>query len=116
MVEEAKRAGLLVDDEKVALVLGARGQGFAAPNPDACLHESLTGPWRLAEYVWKPHWNGETEWRANHFARRAWPKQPIVHDAAWLRRGGYSERLPTDAVRLGAMGAAAPTADPAALA
>jgi uncharacterized protein (DUF2235 family) len=114
MIEEARKAGLLVDDEKVALVLGARGQGFVAPNADACLHESLTGPWRLAEYVWKPHWNGETEWRANHFARRAWPKQPIVHDAAWLRRGGYSERLPTDAVRLGAMGAAAPTADPAA--
>jgi hypothetical protein len=35
MIEEARRAGLLVDDEKVALVLGARGQGFAAPNADA---------------------------------------------------------------------------------
>ena len=114
MIAEAKSAGLMVDDEKVALVLGARGRGFAPANADAMLHESLTGPWRLAEYVWKPLWNGQaTEWRANHFARRTWPKQPIVHDAAWLRGGDYSERLPPDAVRLGTMGAAAPTGDPA---
>jgi uncharacterized protein (DUF2235 family) len=117
MIEEAKSAGLLVDDEKVALVLGENGHGFAAPDPDACLHESLTPPWRLAEYVWRPRWNADTrttEWRANHFARRLWPRQPIVHDAAWLRGAGYSDRLPADAVRLGAMVAAAPAIGPAA--
>jgi uncharacterized protein (DUF2235 family) len=101
MIEEAKIAGLLIDDEKVSMVLGERGNGFARPNADAILHESLTPAWRAAEYVWKPHWNGETtEWRANHFRHRTWPQQPIVHDAAWARFGGYAERLPLDAVRL----------------
>jgi uncharacterized protein (DUF2235 family) len=101
MAMEAKSAGLLLDDEKLELVLGARGQGYAPPDPNALFHESLTPAWRPAEYVWKPHWNGEsTDWRANHFRHRTWPPQPIVHDVAWLRADGYSNRLPVDAIRL----------------
>jgi uncharacterized protein (DUF2235 family) len=103
MIEEARSAGLIFDDEKVALVLGARGAGYAPPDANAKLHESLTRAWQPVEYLWKPHWNGETtEWQANRFRRRTWPPKPLVHDAAWERAGGYTDRLPKDAVRLSA--------------
>jgi uncharacterized protein (DUF2235 family) len=102
MVGEARSAGLMVDDEKVALVLGERGQGFARPDANAMLHDSLTPWWRPVEYLPKPHWDGEaTRWRANRFRPRTWPSRPLVHDTAWERDGGqYAERLPADAVRL----------------
>ena len=102
MIDEARAAKLALDDEKVELVLGNRGQGFAPANADAKLHESLTRWWYPAEYVLKPHWNGSTtEWRANHFARRTWPARPCVHDSVWERESGkYATRLPADAVRL----------------
>lgn len=104
MIEEAKAAGLLVEEDKVELVLGRQGRGFVPPDPDGKLHESLTRAWYLAEYVPKPYWNGRTTWRANHFQRRAVPERPIVHDAAWLRSGGsYTTRLPADAVRLSSL-------------
>jgi uncharacterized protein (DUF2235 family) len=60
MIEEAKAAGLLVENNKVELVLGRQGRGFAPPDPDGMLHESMTRPWYLAEYVPKPYWEGRT--------------------------------------------------------
>jgi uncharacterized protein (DUF2235 family) len=93
MISEARAAGLITVDEKVSTVLGARDQGFVAPNANGKMHESLNKWWRPIEYVPKPHWN-----RAR---QRTWPPQPWVHDAAWEREGGrYAERLPRDAVRL----------------
>ncbi len=101
MIAEAKAAGLLVDDEKVATILGERGKGFAAPDPKAQLHDSMTLPWRLVEYVPKPHWNGQTtEWRQNRGRYRTWPERPCIHDAAWERGDAYRNRLPSDAVKL----------------
>lgn len=103
MIDEARRADLLLDQDKVDRILGRRGVGFAKPDPDGCLHESLTGRWRPAEYVLKPHWSDatkKTEWRANHYRRRSFPERPVVHDAAWQRAEGYAQRLPDDAVRL----------------
>jgi uncharacterized protein (DUF2235 family) len=102
MIDEARLAGLMLDERKVSLVLGECGQGYAAPDPDACLHESLTPYWKPVEFVPKPHWeHGQTTWRANRSRRRTWPPKPCVHDVAWLRDGGrYAERLPTDALRL----------------
>jgi uncharacterized protein (DUF2235 family) len=105
MIEEARTAGLELDEPTVSLILGQQGQGYAAPNPDATLHQSLTFWWRAAEYVPKPHWDEATRtttWRANRFRRRTWPPQPWVHDSAWAREGGaYAARtLPPDAIRL----------------
>jgi uncharacterized protein (DUF2235 family) len=103
IIGEARNSGLLVDDEKVETVLGRRGQGFAKPDPNGRMHESLTRWWRPMEYVPKPRWNDvtkSTEWRANRYRRRSFPVRPCVHDAAWERGEQYTTHLPRDAVRL----------------
>lgn len=104
MLNEAERDGILLDDRKVALILGRNGNGYAEPNADGCLHESLTSLWKLVEFVPRPRWDGsQIRWRANLFERRTWPPRPWVHDAVWLRdEGRYVEtlQLPSDAVRL----------------
>jgi uncharacterized protein (DUF2235 family) len=104
MMDEAAKAGLLLNNETVRLILGQRGQGFALPDPDACLHNSLTAWWQPVELVPKPHWDqdlGQSVWRANRSRHRTWPLQPVVHDAAWERHNGsYARDLPSDAIRL----------------
>ena len=103
MIQEAKAAGLQVDDEKVALILGERGGGFVPPDPNGPMHNSMSAAWRIVEYVPKPHWDSKTEtreWRRNLARQRTWPEKPCVDDGAWQRGGGYSDRLPADAVRL----------------
>jgi uncharacterized protein (DUF2235 family) len=57
MVDEARQAGLVLDTNAVDLILGRLGRGYAPPNPDAPLHNSLTRWWRPIEWVPKPHWN-----------------------------------------------------------
>jgi uncharacterized protein (DUF2235 family) len=104
MIDEAGVAGLILNKDTVDLILGQRGQGYVPPNPDACLHNSLTRWWWLVEFVPKPRWDpvkGQTEWRRNRARHRTWPPQPVVHDAAWQRHNGiYSQNLPSDAIRL----------------
>lgn len=102
MLDEARLAGLVLDERKVALVLGERGKGYAAPDHNGYLHELLTPFWKPVEFIPKPHWeNEQTTWRANRSRRRTWPPKPWVHHAAWLRQDGrYAERLPPDAIRL----------------
>jgi uncharacterized protein (DUF2235 family) len=103
VIGEARDADLLFNDEKVETILGRRGQGFVKPDPNGCMHESLTRWWRPMEYVPKPHWNDatqSTEWRANRYRQRSLPERPCVHDAAWERVGEYAARLPNGAVRL----------------
>lgn len=102
MFDEARRADLLLDEEKVALMLGERGEGYVRPDPDGKLHDSLTSGWQYLEHVPKPHWDGkQTTWRANKSRRRNWPTAPVVHDAVYERaQGRYAACLPPDAVRL----------------
>ena len=74
MVREAAIAGLLVN-------MGP-GVGEGA---STALHESLTGWWRLAEFLPKPHWDfdtGKQEWRMNLFRRRTMPDDAFVHESA----------------------------------
>lgn len=106
MLDEARRAGLLLDDAAADLVLGAGTQGadgYAKPDPDGMLHESLTPWWQPVEWVPRPHWDAATRqrsWRANRGKRREPPPGAVVHDAAWLRSGGYAAGLPDGVVRL----------------
>jgi len=102
MIGEARLAGLLLDEDRVALILGQKGDEYVAPDADARAHESLTRWWRPAEYLPKPHWEGGRKtWRANRFQPRSWPPAPQVHEAAWLRdQGNYARRLPPDAIRV----------------
>lgn len=102
MIGEASEVGLHLDPAKIETILGRHGQGFVRPDPNGCLHESLTRWWRPVEYLPKPHWSTtakRTEWRANRSDRRHFPAHPVVHDAAW-ERNGYAAQLPPGAIRL----------------
>jgi uncharacterized protein (DUF2235 family) len=102
MIGEAGKAGMLFDGKRVELVLGHAGHGYAPPDANARLHESLTWPWWPAEFVLKEHWDkvtGETHWRANLFGRRHFPTAPVVDDSAWARGADYLKRLPPDAIK-----------------
>jgi uncharacterized protein (DUF2235 family) len=102
MIGEARNAGMTFDDARVDLVLGQSGEGYAAADPNAKLHNSLTWAWSLAEIIPKKHWNQtkqQYEWRPNLFRRRTFPPAPLVDEAAWERAGDYSNRLPQDAVK-----------------
>jgi len=85
-------------------VLGRTGIGaYVRAEPTAMRHESLKGPWRLAEFVPKRHWNwktGKWEHRMNLFRRRTIPPQSLVHDSAYLQGAEYQKFIPADAVRV----------------
>jgi uncharacterized protein (DUF2235 family) len=103
MAKEAKKAGLLLDEERLEEVLGLRGGSYAPPDAKAKVHYGMR-PWfwALTEFVPKKHWNfnmGRWEWRANLFRRRWLPPAPVVHDVAWDIEG-YAR--PPGAVRLSA--------------
>ena len=103
MIGEASTAGLLMDEERLALVLRHQGKGFVTASPDALLHDSMTAPWRAAEFVPKRYWDRFAEqetWRINLFRHRSMGTAPVVHDVAWELPNGYASRLPGDAIRL----------------
>ncbi|MGE0723662.1 MAG: DUF2235 domain-containing protein [Alphaproteobacteria bacterium] len=114
MAEEARAAGLLLDDDRLATVLGDRGGGHAPPSPKATMHESLTWKWWPAEYVPKKRWDaatGRARWQIYNFKRREPGRRPVVHDAAWEVSETYARTLPADAIPLSrwrAEGAPAP--------
>ena len=100
MAREAAKAGLLLDSDRLAEVLGAAGR-YAPPSPTAKLHLGMR-PWfwALAEFVPKKHWSfpkRRWEWRMNLFRRRTLPPNPVVHDVAW-EIPNYP--VPTGAVKL----------------
>jgi uncharacterized protein (DUF2235 family) len=112
MIREAVQAGLLVDRARVDDILGvAPGSKYQKASVDFPLHESLTGFWRLAEFIPKPYYDRATQrrtWRANLFRRRdmsALPKPPdppipLVHGSAYLRGPEYVKRIPSNAQRV----------------
>jgi len=101
MLDEAKAAGLQTSADKKMEVLGGGGNPQYAPaSPNALMHESLTGAWKIAEFIPKRHWNWkESKWehRMNLFRRRTIPAGSWVHESAYLRGAEYAKRLPPDA-------------------
>lgn len=111
MIREAAVAGMSFNAERMDLVLGRSHGGFAAPDPNAKLHDSKTWPWWLAEFIPKKHWNqtgARYEWRPNLFRRRKFTPSASVSEAAWERSGNYAARLPDDARRTATQAPAAP--------
>jgi uncharacterized protein (DUF2235 family) len=103
MLKEAGTAGLMTDSARVDLILGRSGGGYASPNANAQLHESLTGLWQLAEYIPKRHYDwtlGREERRQNLSRRRTIPDGSLIHQAAYDRGSEYQKLLPADAVRV----------------
>jgi uncharacterized protein (DUF2235 family) len=105
MLDEAAAKGLLLDQTKRDAMLGRDGTGrYVPPNPKADAHESLTGFWHAAEFVWKKHYDRETGRegrRMNLHRRRTIPPGALVHASAYERGEAYSRRIPVDATRVG---------------
>jgi len=105
MLEEAKMAGLCLNADRQAEVLGQTPDStYAKPDPDACQHESLKGAWRIAEWIRKPHYDfktGKTKKRANHGRPRPIPPNSLIHESAYIRaNGAYAKKLPADAIKV----------------
>jgi uncharacterized protein (DUF2235 family) len=101
MIGEASKAGLKVNNDRANDVLGAGPGKYAPPDPNAPMHESLTGAWNLAEFVWKRHFDlktAETKREMNFYQRRTLPPKSLVHESVFQRDGGYSRRLPSDVI------------------
>lgn len=93
MVREAEAAGLLIDPVR-------RDKLFerSPPDPLAPPHESLSGFWKILEYVPKKHWSwAKSAWerRANRGRRRTVPDGSSIHRSVEQRGKDYYEsRLP----------------------
>lgn len=95
MLDEAEPHGLLVDSQKRQAVLGGAPPNVG-PDPRAIMHESLTGFWKLAEYVPKKHFDrntGRDEWRANRSRRRRVPQGSVIHWSVYERGPDYVATL-----------------------
>src|ERR1019366_7258391 len=102
MLEEAKKAGLCVDQCRQDEILGrSPGSTYVKPDVDGCAHESLKGFWKIAEWIRKPQYNAvthQTEMLRNRGKRRTIPPGSLVHESAFQRHGGaYKACLPPDA-------------------
>jgi len=71
---------------------------FATPNPLAAMHNSLTGLWRIAEFVPKKHYDAKTQrtgYRMNLFRRRTIPEEALIYEGAFQRGADYPKNRPT---------------------
>ena len=96
MLREAGGAGLFTVRAEVDKVMGG-APPYVPPSPNAKMHESLQGAWRLAEFIPKRHWDWaqqrETH-RMNLFRRRTIPEGAVIHQSVFSR-SGYKPSLPT---------------------
>ncbi len=106
MLDEAEQHGLIVNGQRRLEVLGrgpVPGITYVAPDANGPLHESLTGAWKLAEFVPKRHYNWTThrdEHRMNLSRRRTIPPGSVIHWSAYERAGDYAARLPLNVTPL----------------
>ena len=104
MLDEARNAGLVVDESKEADVLGLiPGSQYATARPDARKHESLAGPWVIAEFIPKKRWNSirkRWELKMNLFQRRFIPPNSLIHESAYLQGTDYQKRFPPGAIKV----------------
>jgi uncharacterized protein (DUF2235 family) len=100
MAAEAEANGLLVDLVRKNDIFGLTGNTkYLAEEPRAAAHESLTGWWRIAEFIPKRHYDwkkAREERRMNLFRRRTIPDGSLVHDSVFKRGPDYCKRLPSN--------------------
>ena len=96
MLREAKEAGLLLDDERVAGILGAQ-PSCVKPLANATIHNSLLPLWWLGEFwpIWTlrrvsppddPHPKFRGVPRFNLFRRRVIPEESCIHGSVLARK------------------------------
>lgn len=102
MLAEAYANGLLLDKARTDSVLGRAGGGYAVPDPNAVMHDSLTVPWWPAELVPKKRFDrdtGRTSRRMNLFRPRTIREGESVHESV-DRRANYAPPVPGNAPRV----------------
>jgi uncharacterized protein (DUF2235 family) len=100
MLAEAEKAGLRIDRQRAAQILGKTGDRRYVPaDANACIHKSLTWKWWVAEFVPKKHFDFKTRKlgrKMSLFRRRTIPPGSIVHESVIQRSGGYARSVPAD--------------------
>ena len=96
MVEEARRTGLRINTAmRNHLVLGRPRKGgrntYVPPNPNGCLHDSMTAGWRPLEWLPKISWKESQHGRALSLylprgEARFIPQGARIHHSAIARR------------------------------
>lgn len=80
ILREARHAGLIVDDSRLIKILRSNLEERAIwADP---IHNSLVGPWHLAEHWRKRVWNFERkkyEWKAGKYTPRTVPENALIH-------------------------------------
>jgi uncharacterized protein (DUF2235 family) len=92
MLREAKQAGFLVDDVKIAALLAG-----CRPDATAMIHESLKGAWRAMEYLPARRYDWKTKrtiWRYQPNKSRTMLESPILHRSVLDRMKARSEYRP----------------------
>lgn len=95
MVCEAAKHGLLFEIDRLQEMFAVKASAYVAADPTGPLHNSLTGWWRLLEFVPKKTYDPAThtwKWRMNRFRRRLIPEGSNVHDSVVARGGAYRAR------------------------
>lgn len=84
MLCEAVSLGLLVDPERADFVLGRNTQPPVAPDPSAKIHNSLTLPWWVLEYLPHSYFDlklKKAKWRIPFGASRPIPEGSVLHES-----------------------------------
>lgn len=106
LLKEAETSGLLTEPDRINLVLGKHTTRFyrssdlyrPAPQPGHKLHESLTGCWKLLEYIPQRYYDATQKkrlWRVPLGRPRFIPPESLIHSSAVACLNGlYTEEPP----------------------
>jgi uncharacterized protein (DUF2235 family) len=92
MMREAIAHGLLVDQTVLDRLLSGPPAGKSKPDPDAKMHNSMSGFWPLIEFVPVPR-GIHSAFRINFFRRRQVPDGALIHVSV-KSRTNYARPLP----------------------
>jgi uncharacterized protein (DUF2235 family) len=107
MLQEATAAGLKVNYERAAIVLGKAPRpetwtpDYVLPDPNAQIHRSLRGAWWILEFL--PHkyvdmlsGSPVVRWRIPMGAPRAIPKNSVIYEPAKPRMNKWDDSFQTE--------------------
>jgi|SoimicMinimDraft_17_1059745.scaffolds.fasta_scaffold01961_2 uncharacterized protein (DUF2235 family) len=98
MMAEALSCGLKVDQTKAKAILGdPQGAKWATPNSKGTIHNSLTKPWWIAEFLPHRYYDEATEkakWRIPLGALREVPDGSVLHETVEQRKSSGVDYSP----------------------
>jgi uncharacterized protein (DUF2235 family) len=102
MLDEARTAGLALNEDKVREILGETDPAYARPDPAAELHTSLRGPWWVLEFFPKRHGikTASGKWvkrlELPMAKPRAVPANAVIHASVEERRARVPDYQPVN--------------------